>query len=576
MLKYARRLLLENYREHRGNYARAAISMIVLSASTAGLALITRNIVNDVFAARDQQMAIWVALTVVALSILKGGSSFTQTVTMAEVKRRVISKLRVQQFEKLIRSSTAQLGGRSPADFLARINHSADAASEIIMETAINGPRDTLLVLSLFVVMLTQDPFMTLFALVGLPLIMFGLRTIFRRVKRLATAEREFLAQSFSVGAEAMHGIRVVKAFGIEEKALDAITESIDNLQTRSVKLDRAAALAGPMMDVVIGLIIGSFIIYASHMVITGGREPGEFVAFITAFLLAYEPAKKLAALNVRLQRNIIGVQKLYELLDATDPEEQDAELPDLVPGQGAISVRDVAFGYEPDLPVLNGVSFDINPGETLALVGRSGSGKTTFINLLLRLTDGYSGAIEVDGQDIVGVNRRSLRQSMALIEQSTFLFNDTIANNIRLANPQASDAEIERAARAASADGFIQALPQGYDTPVGENGASLSGGQRQRLAIARALLSPAPILIMDEPTSAMDGESERSFLTEFPELQKGRTTIVVAHRLSTIMNAQRILLLDHGRIVATGTHDELSEKSALYRSLFLEQAPAN
>jgi len=576
VLKYARRLLLENYREHRGNYARAAISMIVLSASTAGLALITRNIVNDVFAARDQQMAIWVALTVVALSILKGGSSFTQTVTMAEVKRRVISKLRVQQFEKLIRSSTAQLGGRSPADFLARINHSADAASEIIMETAINGPRDTLLVLSLFVVMLTQDPFMTLFALVGLPLIMFGLRTIFRRVKRLATAEREFLAQSFSVGAEAMHGIRVVKAFGIEEKALDAITESIDNLQTRSVKLDRAAALAGPMMDVVIGLIIGSFIIYASHMVITGGREPGEFVAFITAFLLAYEPAKKLAALNVRLQRNIIGVQKLYELLDATDPEEQDAELPDLVPGQGAISVRDVAFGYEPDLPVLNGVSFDINPGETLALVGRSGSGKTTFINLLLRLTDGYSGAIEVDGQDIVGVNRRSLRQSMALIEQSTFLFNDTIANNIRLANPQASDAEIERAARAASADGFIQALPQGYDTPVGENGASLSGGQRQRLAIARALLSPAPILIMDEPTSAMDGESERSFLTEFPELQKGRTTIVVAHRLSTIMNAQRILLLDHGRIVATGTHDELSEKSALYRSLFLEQAPAN
>ncbi|HSF91631.1 MAG TPA: ABC transporter ATP-binding protein, partial [Paracoccaceae bacterium] len=549
------------------------VSIIVLSASTAGLALMTRSIVNDVFSDGDKSKAGFVAFAVFALSLLKGGSAFFQTVAMAEVKRKIVSKLRIQQFEKLIRSSTAQMGGKSPADFLARINHSAEAASAIILETAINAPRDILLLVSLFTVMVIQDPLMTAFALIGFPVIMLGLRSIFQRVKRLAGAEREFLAQSFSVGAEAMHGIRIVKAFGIEDKAIGAITNSIRNLERRSVKLDRASALASPLMEIVSGVIIAAFILYASHMILVVGAQPGEYVAFITAFLLAYEPAKKLAALNVRLQRNIVGVEKLYELLDTSDPEERDADLPDLTAGSGALSVRNLEFGYDPDKPVLQGISFEVNPGETLALVGRSGSGKTTFINLLLRLTDGFSGTVEIDGQDILSVNRRSLRRSIALIDQSTFLFDDTVANNIRLPFPTATDADVIRAAKAASADGFISELPEGYNTQIGDNGARLSGGQRQRIAIARALLSPAPLLIMDEPTSAMDGESERSFLADFPGLQKGRTTIVVAHRLSTIMAAERILLLDQGRIVATGTHEELSAASPLYRSLFMDQA---
>jgi ATP-binding cassette subfamily B protein len=323
-------------------------------------------------------------------------------------------------------------------------------------------------------------------------------------------------------------------------------------------------------MEFIGGVAVACIVFYGGYRNLVLGQSADSLIAFLTALLLAYEPVKRIAKMNVSLHSALIGVEMLYNILDSdyTIPDKPDAK--PLSISRGEVSLKDVNFSYRPNQPVLRDVSLTCAGGHVTALVGPSGSGKSTILNLIERFYAVDSGRIEIDGQEISGLKTESLRANMSLVSQDTFLFSDTLRNNIRFARPDATDVEIEAAAKAAFAHDFIMEQPQGYDTQVGENGGSLSGGQRQRISIARAFLKNAPILLLDEATSALDSESEQKIQIAFDQLMKGRTTIVIAHRFSTIRNARTIHVMQNGKVVASGSHQELiSDEKSLYAHLY-------
>jgi ATP-binding cassette subfamily B protein len=355
-----------------------------------------------------------------------------------------------------------------------------------------------------------------------------------------------------------VQGIAVVKAFTMEEQLSARIGQLVDQAEGRYNKIARVSERLGPITESLAGFAVAGVIGYASYKAATTNHPPGDVMAFITALLLAYDPARRLARTQVNVERALVNARMIYEILDL---EPQQGDVPDagaLAVQQGEVRFEKVSFSYAPGQPVLDGVSFTAAPGRTTAIVGASGAGKSTLVALLQRFYDVDGGTITIDGQDVSKVTKRSLRQSIAYVSQQPYLFEGSIRDNIRYGRPDASDREIELAARLAAADEFIRQQPQGYDTQVGENGASLSGGQRQRVSIARAMVRDAPILLLDEATSALDNESEARVQQALNEAMRGRTTIVIAHRLSTVVNADSIIVLEQGRVVEQGTHAQL------------------
>ena len=359
-------------------------------------------------------------------------------------------------------------------------------------------------------------------------------------------------------------------------RRLDA---SVADMQHEADKWARVSNRAGPVMETLGGLAVGVSIVYSSYLVIYRGAEPGGFMSFLAAFLLAYEPAKRLSRLNLELTNHLVGVRMLFEVMDSPPSEPNDDHKPPLRLTNARMEFADVRFAYRADDPVLRGMSFVAEPGKVTALVGPSGGGKSTVFNLLFRFNDADTGMISIDGQEIRSVARSSLRRQIGYVGQNVHLFRGTIRDNIRYGKLDATEAEIVAAAKAAHAHDFIMGFPDGYDTPVGEHGHQLSGGQRQRVAIARALIKDAPIILLDEATAALDSESERHVQEAIAELCKDRTTLVIAHRLSTIIHADRILVIENGMVVESGRHDELLRKGGRYTSFYRlqlqEQAPA-
>jgi ATP-binding cassette, subfamily B, bacterial MsbA len=372
--------------------------------------------------------------------------------------------------------------------------------------------------------------------------------------------------------------IPLTKAFSLEDEMRRRLAVSVEGVERDSNKMARVANRASPLMDALGGMAIALATIYGGYRVIMTGATPGQFVAFLAAFLMAYEPAKRLARLNIDLNNSLVGVRVLYEVIDSPPGESSDTDRPPLVLGTGRLEFADVRFAYRLDTPVLRGMSFVAQPGRVTALVGHSGGGKSTMLDLVLRLYEVESGRILIDGQDIAGVSRASLRGQIAYVGQVVQLFRGTVRDNIALGRTGTSEAEIVAAAKAAHAHDFIMGFPTGYDTPVGEHGMQLSGGQRQRLAIARALIKDAPIILLDEATAALDSESERHVQEAIAELCKNRTTLVIAHRLSTITHADCILVIENGLVVESGRHEELLRKGGRYASFYRlqlkEQAP--
>jgi ATP-binding cassette, subfamily B, bacterial MsbA len=574
-----RRLLADEALGHWPRYAIAFALMGISAAATALTAYLIGSMTNEAYVNRNYHGIVVIGLIAMVIFIIKGFATYGASVTLSWIGNRIVADNQRRLFDKLLQQNIGFFADRHSSEFIARLTTGANAVSQVInlLITAIG--RDLMSLIGLSIVMVIQDPVMSLAGAVVAPPAFIFLRKLIRRVRGIARMQFTGGTRIIETMQEALQGMRMVKAFGLEDEMRRRLAVSVGEVEHESNKMARVSNRASPLMEMLGGFAIALATIYGGYRVIENGATPGEFVSFLTAFLLAYEPAKRLARLNIDLNNNLVGVRVLYEVIDSPTQEPSDDGLPPLKLTAARVEFSDVYFAYRADTPVLRGMSFTAERGRVTALVGPSGGGKSTVLNLLLRFYDVNSGRILIDGQNIASVSRRSLRQEIAYVGQIVHLFRGTIRENIALGDLAASEADIVAAARAAHAHDFILSFPQGYDTPVGEHGLQLSGGQRQRVAIARALIKNAPIILLDEATAALDSESEHQVQAALAELCKGRTTLVIAHRLSTIMHADCILVVEDGQVVESGRHDELLRKSGRYASFYRlqlkEQVPA-
>ena len=562
-----RRLLLDEALEYWPRYAVAFALMGIAAAATALTAYLLGTMTNEAYVNRNFHGIVVIGVIAMVIFAAKGFATYGSAVLLSSIGNSIIANNQRRLFDKLLQENIGFFADRHSSEFIARLTTGAAAVSQVInlLITAIG--RDLMSLIGLTIVMVIQDPVMAIGGFIMAPPAFFFLRKLIRRVRNIARMQFTGGTRIIETMQEALQGMRVVKAFALEDEMKRRLGKSVAEVQHESNKMARVANRASPLMEMLGGFTVALATIYGGYRVIETGATPGEFVSFMAAFLLAYEPAKRLARLNIDLNNNLVGVRVLYEVIDSPPGEPNDDDLPGLQLTTARIEFADVHFSYRADTPVLRGMSFVAQPGKVTALVGPSGGGKSTILNLILRFYDVDSGRILIDGQNVAAVSRRSLRQHIAYVGQIVHLFRGTIRENIALGRLTATEAEIVAAAKAAHAHEFIMSFPSGYDTPVGEHGMQLSGGQRQRIAIACALVKDAPIILLDEATASLDSESERYVQEALAELCKGRTTLVIAHRLSTITHADCILVVEDGTVVESGRHDELLRKGGRYAS---------
>ncbi len=570
-LRLLGRVFADNFGAHWKRYAVAIALMVFVSTTTALSAWIMKLVVDEIFVKRVGEMLVPLSMAVIALSTSKGLATYGQEVLMGKIGNRIVAETQSRVYRHILKFGVGYFTTQPSSTLIMIVVTAAGSVREMLNTVIFGFARDLLTLIGLVAVMVIQAPLLSLFAFIGAPLAIFGVSRLVRRVRAVINAEFLLATQVIQTVQETVLGARVVKTFNLDGYMRDKLDASVIGVEARANKIVRLQARTGPLMEALGGVSIGLVILYAGWATIEGGQSPGDFVAFVTAFLLAYEPAKRLARTNVNLETNIIGARMMYSVIDA-DPSPTEVDAPPLDFVHGMIEFRNVSFGYRPKTPVLHDLSFRVAQDTKVALVGPSGGGKTTILSLIPRLYDVDEGEILIDGQDLRAVSAVSVRQHIAFVSQDTYLFGGKLRENIRVGRLDATDEEVARAARDAYAHDFIEALPNGYDTDVGENGVQLSGGQRQRIAIARAMLKGARIILLDEATSSLDSESEKQVQLALDRLMIGRTTIVIAHRLSTILNADRILVIDKGSIVEQGTHRELLAEGGLYESLYRHQ----
>nr|WP_155139406.1 ABC transporter ATP-binding protein [Roseibium sp. RKSG952] len=562
-----KRLVVENGRQFAPKYAIAFGFMALVALSTAASAWIMKDVINQVFINRDSTMIILIAAAVMAIFAIKGGATYGQLVVLSRIGNAIVASLQNRLFSHLTHQDLSYFDRMALGDLAVRVNRGASDARSVLDMVILTLGRDVLTLISLVAVMIIQDPLLSLFALVIMPPAVFSVARLVKRVRKHAKSQYVSSAKIMSVLQETTLGIRIVKAFGVEPVMHGRMGQAVADVQKQSNKIAVLTARTSPVMETLGGFAVALVILYGGYSVVELGKDPGAFFSFITALLLAYDPAKRLARLNVNLSKSLVGVRLMYELLDDKPRLEDKPDAADLSVKGGSVVFDSVRFGYG-EAAALDGLSLIAEAGQTTALVGASGAGKSTVFALLERFYDTNDGTIRIDGKDIRDVTLASLRSNIAVVTQDTFLFDMSLRDNIAVGCPEASFEEIQEAARNANAHDFILEQPDGYDTRAGEGGGRLSGGQRQRIAIARAMLRDAPILLLDEATSALDAESEAKVQSALQRLMAGRTTLVIAHRLATVRNADRIHVLDRGRLVESGTHHSLYAHDGIYRRL--------
>ena len=568
-LPLIRRLLAEQGLVHWRKYAIAFILMAVSAGCTAFSAYLIGDVINQAYVNRNLPGIIFLGAITVVLFSAKGLATYGHSVVLSRIGNRIVADNQRAVFSKLLTEGLGFFSDRHSTEFIARLSSGAAAATQVINLLITSVGRDLLSLIGLVAVMVVQDPVLSFFSFVVAPPAFFVLRKLIRRIYSIARTQFHGGTRIIETLQETLQGIRIVKAFTLEDTMRERFDRNVAAVEHEANKMARVSNRASPLMETLGGCAIAIAITYGGYRVIDTGATPGQFFSFITAFLLAYEPAKRLARLNIELNSALVGVRILFEVIDSPPSEAPDDNKPGLQITTPRLEFKDVHFAYRTEEAVLRGMSFVAEFGKLTALVGPSGGGKSTVFNLLLRFYENERGLITIDGQDISKVSRRSLRQHIAYVGQEVFLFRGTIRENIAFGKPAASEDEIVAAAKAAYAHDFILSFPRGYETPVGEHGLQLSGGQRQRIAIARALIKNAPIILLDEATAALDSESELQVREAMEHLCQGRTTLAIAHRLHTVSHADRIYVVEDGRAVESGRHDELLRKGGRYASFY-------
>jgi subfamily B ATP-binding cassette protein MsbA len=522
----------------------------------------------------EDQLVKFLPLLVLVVIFGKGLFTFLSSFFMKAVGHRVVKKLRDDVYRHLIYQSASFFDKKLTGDLMTRLTNDVDKIQQGISGSMADFIEEAFILFALLMGVFIIDWRLSVVTIIITPLAVIPLAAFSRQVKKKSLVGQRKMSQIYSLLHETITGNRIVKAFTTEEFEIKKFLQATASYLKTSLKLSWIGSLSSPFMEF-IGGVVGAFILYVgTNRIAQGAISPGDFGAFVFAIFMMYTPINRLNRANNVIQASVASYQRLREVLDSPAQIQDSPTAYPLPPVQGRVKFEDVSFCYNEARPTLFDINFEINPNETAAFVGLSGAGKTTIINLLTRFYDPTSGRIMIDGINIREITLNSLRSQLGLVTQDTILFNDTVRNNIAYGLENFAPAKIIEAAKAAKAHEFIVELPQGYDAMIGERGCLLSSGQRQRLAIARALLKNPPILILDEATSALDTESERLIQMALANAMKDRTTLVIAHRISTIRNADKIFVVDNGRIAESGNHDELYRQNGIYRKLYDLQFP--
>ena len=564
----AKRLVRETIPKRKKIITASVLCMVGVSVFTAALAYTTKLIVNDVFVAKDASAAIEVAIIVIFVSFSKSLFHYGNAVLQNVLNRSISSSYQKETFENTLRREISFFNGKHASDHMAQIRLYGMAAGQAVTVICSRFLTEVLTLIALFFVMFLQDALMTFYSILIIPLI-FGLVSFLsRKIRKVAKEEADLSGQYFAAGSEALAGVRTVKSYNLENKSIAKFNSSVDALEDRIFGISKVTAATHPIMEFLGGLVLGVFVIYAAWQTINYGKTPGEFTAFITAFLLAYQPAAKISKLWVELQKSLTQSFFMFLLID-TRPQLLGMGNKSLKTIGGSITFSDVSFGYENDDVSINKVSFNLSPGEKVAIVGKSGAGKSTLIDLILGFYRPDKGKIEIGSIDISSILPMDLKSHIAFISQDVFLFDDTIEENIKDGFSNASKAEINIAVKNAQVDSFVADFPLGLQTIVGANGSNLSGGQKQRVAIARGLLKKASIYIFDEATSALDLENEREILTALLKTLENETVIFVSHRPALFDYVDKVLMLEKGKVVGFDQPSKIDKTSTEFRELF-------
>lgn len=564
------RLWRDNVRFHHARIA----AVFLLTVATAGLTALYPVVIQralDMFSSHDQRILYQVPLLVVAITVAKSIAQYGQTIATQGLVLVVIRELQGEMFGHLCVADVVRLEREAPAALAARFTTDVVSIREAMIRV-VNSVGDAVTVVGLIVSMIWMDWELSLIAALLYPLAAVPIQKLGKRIRRASGNVQEQIGETAALLTESFSQARTVRVYRLEEREERRAGSSFDHLHDAFLKIVRGRARVDPLLEALGGVAVAAVLGFAGWRAAMGGATLGDFSGFVAALLLAARPLRALGALNAALQEGISGLVRIFSIVDEAPAVRDQPSARVLPAGGGHLEFRNVAFRYSDGRAGLQDLSFEAKPGQMVALVGPSGAGKSTALSLIPRLHDVSEGKVLLDGADLRDVQLASLRDAIAYVSQDTLLFDLSIRDNIMMGRPEASVEELNEAARLAAADGFISALPEGFETIVGQGGQRLSGGQRQRIALARALLRDPRLLLLDEATSALDSESEALVQEALSNVRRGRTTIMVAHRLSTVRSADLVVVLDHGRVVEAGTHEQLTEAGGLYARMVKRQ----
>jgi len=573
---------------YKGSFAIALICMFGYALSNGAMAYLIGPVMKFLFVSADggtgvtlvpfklfsvprESMLVAIPIAIIIVGVVKGLSSFGQTYFMGFVGQGVVRDIRNDLYDHILEMPVGYFSSTSTGEIVSRLTNDVNLLQMTTSDALTTLLKQGLSIIVLAAVIIGMDWKLSLVATIVLPLCFYPLRRFGKKMKRVSTKGQETMGAMMALITEAISGIRIVKAFCMEGYESGRFKEENERLTKYRLKAIRVRSISSPLMEAVGAVGFALTIWYASHRIATGELRPEAFISFFAATIMLYQPVKSLNGVNLNIQNGLAAATRIFNVIDMKRETDMALGRAELRGVEREVAFKSVSFGYGDKL-VLDNISINVKPGEVLALVGSSGAGKTTFVNLLPRFYEVTSGAIMIDGVNIKELSLRSLRSNIAIVSQQIVLFNDTVTNNIAYGDTERSSEEVISAAKAANAHEYISRLPQGYDTIIGESGVRLSGGERQRLSIARAILKNAPLLILDEATSSLDTESELEVQKGLENLMAGRTTFVIAHRLSTVRSATRIIVLSGGKIIETGRHEELIKKDGEYARLYSMQ----
>ncbi len=560
--------LLQYVKPYKSWLVISMVCMVIVASMAGAQAYLVKPLLDEIFFNKDGTMLKLIPLVIMGVFLVKGLFSYSYNYLLQKVGQSIIRDLRNLLYSHIQSLPLSFFQKKPTGELISRILSDVNLIQGAVSNVLVGILKDTCQVIFLIGVIFYQDWRMASIAMISLPLVIYPIVNFGRRHRRLSRGSQQTTAQVSNILYETITGNRIVKAFSMEKYEVSRFAKTLDELFAIVMRNTRIGAISSPLMEVLGGVGISLVVWYGGSQVLADKSTPGTFFSFLTALIMIYQPIKGVSAINNSLQQGIAAAERVFDVLDIQSDvaEKKDAiELPLI---KDAIEFTNARFQYDEDTEVLKGINLKVKAGEVLAVVGTSGGGKSTLVNLIPRFYDVSSGSLTIDGTDIRDVTFKSLRDQVGVVTQQTILFNDTVRNNIAYGSLDASEEQIKDAARAAHALGFIQNMPKGFDTVIGESGARLSGGERQRISIARAILKNAPILILDEATSSLDTESEHEVQQAIENLVQSRTTIVIAHRLSTIRNADRIVVIQAGEIVEEGTHDTLLPLGGVYKML--------